>query len=148
MSLSDWRRNNWLVDHRSSRSEISGLLSVADRDLADAAVKGLSADARFNLAYNAALQCAIAALAVAGYRVARGESHHHRAIQSLAFTLKPDGDFIAKLDKFRKKRNVSDYELAGAISNHEADEMGRVARKLRKELKAWVAREQPGLLEE
>ena len=39
------------------------------RDLADAAVPGLSADRRFATAYNAALQVANTAIASAGYRV-------------------------------------------------------------------------------
>jgi len=39
------------------------LLGVVERDLADGATEGLSADGRMNIAYNAALQAATAALA-------------------------------------------------------------------------------------
>jgi hypothetical protein len=42
----------------TSRSEIESLFKVVDRDLADAAVTGISADRRFATAYNAALQLA------------------------------------------------------------------------------------------
>jgi hypothetical protein len=49
-------------------------------------VPHLSPDWRLNIAYNAALQAATAALAAAGYRASR-EAHHCRAIQSLAFTI-------------------------------------------------------------
>ena len=42
------------------------LLGVAERDLADCGVPGLSADWRLNISYNAALQLATAALAAAG----------------------------------------------------------------------------------
>jgi len=38
-----------------------------------------------NIAYNAALQAAAAALAAAGYRASR-EQHHYRVIQSLRQT--------------------------------------------------------------
>ena len=138
MPLSDWRRNNWLADHKASAQEIRGLLAVADRDLADAQVEGLSADSRFSLAYNAALQSTIAALGAAGYRVMKGESQHHRAIQSLAHTIGSDPVLISKLDKFRKKRNISDYEQAGLISNQEAKEMTQVAKDLRVEVEAWL----------
>jgi hypothetical protein len=80
MSLRDWLRAGWLDEHTSSREEISGLLGVADRDLGDCRTAGLSADWRFNIAYNAALQAATAALAAAGFRASR-QSHHYRVIQ-------------------------------------------------------------------
>jgi len=47
------------------------LFGVADRDLRDCQVRGLSADWRLNIAYNAALQIATVALAAAGYRAAK-----------------------------------------------------------------------------
>ena len=75
MSLSDWERNGWLVQHRANRKEIADLLGLADRDLRDRAAKGLSEDWQLAIAYNAALQCATAALAACGYRsFARGGS--------------------------------------------------------------------------
>ena len=41
MSLNDWaRKHGWLTEHKTSRQEIADLLGVADRDLADCAVKG------------------------------------------------------------------------------------------------------------
>ncbi len=55
MSLADWERNGWLTAHRTSPNEIRDLLAVVDRDLADSAASGLSADWRMNIAYNAAL---------------------------------------------------------------------------------------------
>jgi len=146
MTLQDWLKSSWLIEHQTSPQEIQGLLAVVDRDLADAQVKGLSADARFNMAYNAALQSAIAALTAAGYRVAKGESHHHRAIQSLAHTLGCEANLVAKLDKFRKKRNISGYELAGTTSDQEAGEMFQTAKTLRAEVQAWLRKEHPGLL--
>ena len=50
MSLSDWERNGWIVKHRTSRHEIRDLLQVVERDLADSAAEGLSADWRMNIA--------------------------------------------------------------------------------------------------
>ncbi len=44
MSLSDWERNGWLTRHESSPNEIRDLLDVVERDLADRAAEGLSAD--------------------------------------------------------------------------------------------------------
>jgi hypothetical protein len=109
VSLQVWVKNGWLVEHQSSPQEIAELLDVADRDLKECEISGLSPDWKLNIAYNAALQTATAALAVAGYR-AKGEAHHYRVIQSLAYTIKAGATLIVQFDKFRKKRNISGYE--------------------------------------
>ena len=62
MSLRDWQRNSWLVLHKTSPDEISGLLAIVERDLCNAQVAGLADDWRLSIAYNAALQAATAAL--------------------------------------------------------------------------------------
>jgi hypothetical protein len=89
-------------------------------------VKQLPADWRFTIAYNAGLQAATAALAAAGYRATR-DNHHFRVIQSLEFTTGPGRKFIDTLDGFRKKRNVSSYDVAGAVSDKQAKKRTRCA---------------------
>jgi hypothetical protein len=116
MSLSDWERNGWLIEHRTSVNEIRDLLQVVERDLADSDAEGLSADWRMNIADNAALQAATIALAAAGYRAAR-ESHHFRVIQSLRKTIGVDAGVVATFDAFRKKRNITGYERIGLVSD-------------------------------
>jgi len=143
--LRDWLKNGWLTEHETTRQEIADLLSLIDRDLSDCQSPGLSADWRLGIAYNAALQVAVAGLAAEGYRVAR-ESHHFRAVQSLAFTLGSDGPLIAQLDAFRKKRNISDYERAGSVSTQEAQEMIDLAGRLREDLVRWLRRSHPDAL--
>ena len=86
MSLQDWLGKGWLVEHRPSSAEIGDLLGLVDRDLRDSQVPGLTADWRLNIAYNAALQAATAALTASGYRATR-KAHHMRVIQSLEFTV-------------------------------------------------------------
>lgn len=66
MSLRDWQRNSWLVEHKSSPEEIAALRALVERDLANAKVAGLADDWRLSIGYNAALQAATAALAAAG----------------------------------------------------------------------------------
>lgn len=94
MSLSNWRDNGWLVEHKPSAQEIKDLFAVATRDLKDSAVSGISPDTQLGLAYNAALQISAAALAAAGYRAARDRKHHW-AIQSLAHTIGAGSKLIA-----------------------------------------------------
>jgi hypothetical protein len=63
MSLQNWLNNGWLTKHQTSSQEITALLGLADRDLSDCRTSGLSPDWQLNIAYNAALQMATAALA-------------------------------------------------------------------------------------
>jgi hypothetical protein len=122
MSLQNWLNNNWLKPHKTSPQEIKALLALADRDLIDCQVSVLSPEWQLNIAYNAALQAATAALAASGYRAAR-ESHHFRVIQSLALTIEATVSLITQFDWFRKKRNIGGYERTGTISDQEAKEM-------------------------
>jgi len=147
MSLKDWLRNGWLIEHQASNAEIRNLLGVADRDLADCRVPGLSSDWCLNIAYNAALQAATAALAAAGYRASR-ESHHYRVIQSLVFTIGSDARLVRQFDQFRKKRNIGGYERSGVVSDQEAKEMQDLARKLRDDIQAWIVKNHPGLFQQ
>ena len=144
MTLDDWVRNGWLVEHRTSPQEISELLGVADRDLRDCDVSDLSEDWQLAIAHNAALLSATAALAAAGYRASK-EAHHYRIIQSLLHTIGAEAKLVAQLDAFRKKRNVGDYERAGLVSRTEAREMVELARALRESVAAWLQQNHPGL---
>jgi hypothetical protein len=146
MTLQRWLLNNWLTPHKTSRQEISDLFAVVDRDLSDCQSSGLSSDGRLNIAYNAALQAATAALAAAGYRAAR-ESHHYRIIQSLAYTIGASSGLIAQFDQFRKKRNIGDYERAGTTSDQEAKEMFFLAKNIRSDVEAWLRDTHPELME-
>src|SRR5260370_33733602 len=102
-SLKDWLKFGWLKEHKTSRQEIADLFAVADRDLAASNTPGLHNDWRFNIAYNAALQLASAALAAAGYQAER-VNHHYRVIESLGLTVGLDAGTIEKLHTFRTQR--------------------------------------------
>ena len=91
MNLQDWLNEGRLRPHKTSKSEISQLLAVFQRDMDDSRSKTISLDRRFATAYNAALTAASTALAASGYHTT-GEGHHFITIQSLAFTLNLDDD--------------------------------------------------------
>jgi hypothetical protein len=138
MSLSDWQKNGWLKAHKTSVQEIADLLALANRDLKDARTKGLSDDWRFNIAYNAALQAANAALAASGFAVAKGDSNHFRAIGSLAYTIGMEKSEVDRFDLYRKKRSMSIYDAAGVISEAEAKAIHAFARELVDAVRAWL----------
>lgn len=137
MSLKDWVNNGWLVEHKTSIEEIEDLLELSERDIKDCQVSGLSADWRLNIAYNAALQAATAALAASGYRASR-DSHHYRVIQSLVYTVGVKTDLIKHFDAFRKKRNIGGYERVGLVSEQEVKEMKILAQDLLDMVKEWL----------
>jgi hypothetical protein len=113
MSLPDWE-NGWLQRHKTSPNEIRDLLGVVERDLADSATEGLSADWRMNIAYNAALQAAPVALAATGYRVSR-DQHHYRVIQSLRETLGTDAQTVNAFDVFGRNEMLPGTIRPGSL---------------------------------
>lgn len=145
MSLRDWLKYGWVTEHQPTAAEVRDLFAVVERDLADSELAALSPDWRLNIAYNAALQAATAALAACGYRAAR-EAHHYRILQSLALTIGSPKSLINRLDLFRKKRNLGEYERAGAISEQEAKEMIALAREVDLEVRRWFSAQHPELL--
>ena len=144
MSLEDWLTDKLIETHRPSAGEIANLLHICDRDLGKCKIKELGPDWRLSIAHNAALQAATAALAATGYR-ARKEGQHYRVIQSLAFTINTDSAIIKQLDKFRQKRNISDYERAGLVTEQEAEEMVTLAKQLRDGVEQWLRIHHPKL---
>ena len=134
-----------MIEHQTSAGEIRELFAVVERDLADSATEPLSADWRMNIAYDAALQAANAALAAAGYRASR-DQHHFRIIQSLRETIGAPAQLVTALDAFRKKRNITGYERVGVVSDQDAAEMRSMAIALRDDVRDWLRRNHPDLL--
>lgn len=146
-TLETWASSGSLQRHETSAEEIADLVAVVDRDLADCRTPGLSSDWRLAIAYNAALQAARAALAAAGYRVSSSEKgHHYRLVESLRHTAELSADDVDLLQKMKKKRNVSDYELAGTVSDREAEEMAELALRVRDAVILWIETEHPELV--
>jgi len=75
------------------------------------------------------------------------DNHHYRVIQSLEFTIAPGEKTIATLDMFRKKRNISSYDVADSVSDLEANEMFRLAKQLRTAVEKWLRASYPELIQ-
>jgi hypothetical protein len=107
--------------HRTSKEELNALRELIARDLADAAIEGLSSDRQFATAYNAALQTAKMAIACAGYRLASTQGHHRLTFDGARLAL--GASAARSLDFFeacRRKRNVIDYDQSSVASETEA----------------------------
>ena len=134
MSLQDWHKFGWLKPHNTSFLELSNLLAIADRDIADAESEALSADWRFGIAYNAALKLCTMMLYDAGFMPEKNLAHY-RTLLSLQYTLgehrKADAEY---LDACRIKRNHVEYDYVNGASETEAQELVDFARELRTEV--------------
>ncbi|UCG42507.1 MAG: HEPN domain-containing protein [candidate division WOR-3 bacterium] len=143
-TLDIWVSSGSLQRHQTSPEEIANILGIVERDIADSQTPGLSADCRLTIAYNAALQAARAALAASGYRVSGSEKgHHYRMIESLRHTVEPPAADVDLLQRMKKKRNQSDYEVAGAVTEREAEEMLELAQSIHQKVREWLAANHP-----
>jgi hypothetical protein len=93
------------------RAAIARMLAAAERNLADAELRALSAENRFDAAYKGIMQCAMAALRANGYRTLTSQpGHHQTALQTLPLTIGLAKERTIVLDALRKQRNLADYE--------------------------------------
>jgi hypothetical protein len=135
----------YLEKRKSSPREIADLFAVADRDLKDSAVAGLSADLSFATAYSAALRLAEIVLRATGYRT-KGAAHHWSTIAALPLLMgKPAESRADYLDACRIKRNTAMYDRAGMIARGEADEAICEAKAFRTEVLEWLLKKHPTL---
>lgn len=145
MSWQPLLKTNRVRPHVTSKNELQGLRDPIARDLADAALAGLSADRRFATAYKAVLQLTKMAIACAGYRVV-GAGHHQTTFEALEIAL---GSGIAVtanyFDVCRRKRNLVDYDYANVATDTETDELLRQAEQFRQMVEAWIAQHHPHL---
>ena len=144
MSLADWAKNGWLRTHKPSKEEITNLFEIVERDLKDASAKGISDDWKFGIAYNAALKLCAILLHSSGYRPEKNLAHY-RTLQALPLILgdkhKSNADY---LDACRKKRNETEYDFAGNISEDEAQELIDFCSEFKTEVSSWLKKNQKG----
>ena len=112
----------------------------------DAQARQVSADWRFGIAYNAALKLCTILLVSAGYRPDKNLAHY-RTLQALPLILGADKKVdAAYLDTCRVKRNTVEYDMAGAATQADAEELVAFTEGLLHEVEAWLTRSHPELL--
>ena len=147
MNLETWKANGWLREYSTSQQEITDLLGLVKRDLKDAARQEISIDWRYNIAYNAGLQLATLVLLAAGYRTGRGESKHYRVIQAVPLVMGDDLNVVRDyLDNCRRKRNVSEYDAAGTISEKELSDLLEMVRNFKNQVEVRLRKNHPDLI--
>ena len=128
------------------RNDIARLIAVARRELADAAVSGLSPDGSFEHAYAAALAIATSVVRASGRRIHAAD--HHRLTFDELGTL-ADGRWSEVADYLqlcRRRRNTSRYDRPGVTSAAEAEALRKEAAQLLDDVIGWLRREHPDLV--
>ncbi len=145
MTLRQWRDNGWLVDHQTTKVQITDLLKMIERDLRVAKATD-DADWSFGIAYNAALKLCTVLLYASGYRADR-DLNHYRTLQAISLILGGERtDDASYLDQCRMKRNKLEYVQTGVVSASEAKELIDFAEGLKVDVLAWLVRERKDLV--
>ena len=133
---------------RTSRDEISKLVTTARTYSRDARVESLSPGTQFQLAYESARMWSEIVTRAEGQRLSSRARHHERIIRNLAAIVGPEMENIADyLGAVRKRRHLIMYE--GAISEVSPDdvaELMKVLDELEKRVIEWLESNHPDLL--
>ena len=145
MSLENLLKIGQLKEHPPDGEEVQRLLAAAERSLADARVTAISPETRFDAAYRAIMQSALAALMAHGYRPdTKRPGHHVTVVQGLPLTIGLSASRVTVLDALRRKRNVSDY-TGEDIDDSSAEHCSAEADRLLKDVVAWLRKNRPKL---
>ena len=146
MSLQQWFDNSWVQKVERSGAEVSSLLLLAEREITDASLDGISPDGRFSHAYNAVRTLCQAALHAEGYSAGKRERAHERTIESLKFTLGGDwSDEADYFDQCRRSRHQLSYEHSGITQQQDANGLLDAAERLQVAVKDWLKANHPDL---
>ena len=146
MSLEKWVEYGWLRQQATSPDEIKGLLSIVDRGLNDARVTQISSDLRITAAFSSALQCCTAALRACGYRPSGpGRPPHagHRISRTYDRRVQRSR---APSSGIEQEENISNYDVAGAVSDQDLEQTIKIAAELREQVIEWLKKNHPELL--
>lgn len=146
MSLENLLKIGQLKEHPVQAEEIERLLAAARRNLRDAEVRAISPETRFDAAYKAIMQSALAALMMHGYRPDTNRPGHHvTVLQSTPLTIGSSSSRMVVLDVLRRQRNVADY-TGEDIDESTAENCIVEANRLIDDVVAWRKSNRPELV--
>ena len=144
MTWANLLANNTVSALSTTKAELDNLRSIVARSLKDVTAPGLSADARFIMAYDAGRTLALIVVRAAGYRP-RTVGGHYNTFVALETADPAFATLSAYFDGCRIKRNASEYDFAGGISETDADGLLTTVRQFAIDAEAWVKAHQPNL---
>ncbi len=146
MSLQNLLKIGQLKPHPPDAGEVQRLLTAAARNLSDARVATISPETRFDAAYKAVMQAALAALMAHGYRPDTNRpGHHATVVQGLTLTIALAPARVTVLDTLRRKRNLSDY-TGEDIDDSSVEHCIGEADQLLRDVTDWLTANRPVLM--
>jgi len=129
----------------ATKSELDKLRSLVARSLKDVAATGLSTDMRFILAYDAARTLSLMIVRAAGYRP-KTVGGHYNTFLALGAADPVFATLSAYFDGCRIKRNASEYDFAGGVSDTDADGLLNAVKQFATDAEAWIKANHPTLI--
>lgn len=125
---------------------LDGLLAAAKRNFAAATLlKDKIDEAAFKLVYDGLLQIGRVVLLVNGYRPDDGEQHKTTFLVAGELLGTEYVDLIARIQRFRVKRNDCIYEPKYLISKAETEAIFEISRKFWSKVRVYLERQNPQL---
>ncbi len=127
-----------------SKTELDNLRSIVARSLKDVTAAGLSADARFTMAYDAARTLSLLVVRATGHRP-RTAGAHYNTFLALETADPAFAKLSAYFDGCRIKRNRCEYDFAGGVSDTDADGLLKTVQQFAMDAEAWIKARYPHL---
>ena len=127
-----------------SKAELDNLRSIVARSLKDVATPGLSADARFVMAYDARRTLSLMIVRASGYRP-RSVGGHYNTFLALEAADAAFAKLSAYFDGCRMKRNDCEYDFAGSVTDTDAEGLLNTVKQFAVDAEAWIGKHHPSL---
>ena len=128
------------------KAQVAHLLAAARRNIADAQLAGLSCENRFDAAYKAVMQLAMAGLHANGYRTLTSKpGHHQTTLQTLPLSVGLAPEAVWPLDALCKQRHLADYS-GDTVPESAAAACLQSARMLQQHVRDWLRAHHPELM--
>ena len=138
-----------LADNRvkaepTAKSEMDDLRSIVVRSFADLKPSVLSTDLRFVVAYDAARTLSLMIVRAEGYRP-RTVGGHFNTFQALQAADPAFVPLAVYFDSCRLKRNQSEYDFAGGVTDTETVHLIQTAERFAIDAEVWIKSKYPQL---
>lgn len=129
----------------ASKQELDELRAMAATNLSDAGVQAVSAQGRYEFAYNAARLLATVVVRACGYRVISKTGHHYYTFQAMQAADSSFAKLAGYFDTARETRNDFSYDTPVLISDTDADDLANAVRQFQQDTEAWIKKRYPTL---